>query len=106
MLIGLSTPKLSYNCGSSGALLIRPKPSPPPLLLLEAEEAKALEEWEDCGECACGILMMSLRPGQKTYITSITDNPIAIATAPSTALSTYPCRTLGVPATSRKPPPL
>ncbi|KZP09660.1 hypothetical protein FIBSPDRAFT_759637 [Athelia psychrophila] len=52
------------------------------------ENTKAIEYWDDRSERACGILMMSLSPGQKTHITNRwvtdlqqSDDPVAIWTA-------------------------
>lgn len=52
------------------------KPSPPSTPT--DASIKAEEDWEDRSECTCGILMMSLSPGQKTHTTTVADNPVEI----------------------------
>ncbi|KAF7968979.1 hypothetical protein HWV62_28747, partial [Athelia sp. TMB] len=37
-----------------------------------------VEEWEDRSERACGILALSISPGQKPHITSCSDDPVKI----------------------------
>lgn len=43
-----------------------------------AEEHKAIDDWDDRSERACGVLMLSLSPGQKMHINNVTDDPVGI----------------------------
>ncbi|KAF7964777.1 hypothetical protein HWV62_3008 [Athelia sp. TMB] len=43
-------------------------------------QLSSLEDWEDRSERACGILAMSISPGQKPNITDCQDDPVAIWT--------------------------
>ncbi|KAF7964387.1 hypothetical protein HWV62_8825 [Athelia sp. TMB] len=43
-------------------------------------QLSSLEDWEDRSERACGILSMSISPGQKPNITDCQDDPVAIWT--------------------------
>ncbi|KAF7971236.1 hypothetical protein HWV62_21659, partial [Athelia sp. TMB] len=40
-----------------------------------------VEEWQDHSERACGILALSISPGQKPHITGCSDDPVKICTA-------------------------